>query len=136
MAEPSSPERDRRLAAQVRHGPRWAEGLDHALGRILDRSTRQRMRRYGKAVAILRQQLPAPVVERIEPVDLRAGILTLAVADGPLLAELKQHHAPALEAALVSGGTGVSKLKLVLRRRREAGDGSREPGAGSPGGGR
>jgi hypothetical protein len=116
-SKPSNPERDRGLARQARHGPRWAEGIDHVVDRLLDREARNRMRRYGKAVAVLRAHLAPEVVNRIQPVDLKAGVLTVAVPDPVLLSELSQHHSAGLQEAMVKAGSGISKVRFVLRKR-------------------
>ena len=115
---PSGPERDRRQAQRHRQGPRWAEPLGDVLDSVLDREALARMRRFGRVAGALTRTLPAKAVGKVRPVDLRAGTLTLEVDDSPLLAELRQHHAHAVQAELASAGTGVSRVQWRLARRR------------------
>lgn len=114
---PPGPERDRALARQPRNRPRYAEAVGDLVDAVVDDEARRRMRRFGKAVAALKTVLPAAALARVRPVDLRAGTLTLAVEDGPLLAELRQHHHHALLAALVAAGSGVTDVRWRLARR-------------------
>lgn len=116
LATMDSPERDRWVARQVRHGPRRAQGVGDLVDAVLNREERNRMRRYGKAVAVLRAHLPAAVHARIRPVDLRGGVLTVAVKDSVLLSEMTQHHAAGLQQALVAAGTGISRVRFIVRR--------------------
>jgi hypothetical protein len=115
MAEHSNPGRDRHLAAQHRIGPRWADPIEKSLEKILDRNTRNRMRRYAKAVEVIRAQVPESVFTQIELVDCKAGVLTIAISAGPLLAEFSQHYAAGLQSALVAAGTGISRLRCIRR---------------------
>jgi len=76
------------------------------------------MRRFGRVAGALTKALPAKALGKVRPVDLRAGTLTLEVDDSPLLAELRQHHAHALQVELAAAGTGVSRVQWRLARRR------------------
>lgn len=76
----------------------------------------QRLRRFQRVNGALRGALGAAQLARITPVQLKGGVLTIEVADSPLLAELRQHHAQLLLAALAAAGTGVSRVQLRLAR--------------------
>lgn len=111
-----SPERDRWLARQPRMVPRRVADLGSVVDDVLGKAERNRMRRYGKAVALLRQHLPDHYAVRVRPVDLRGGVMTVAVKDAILLSELTQHHAAGLQQALIAGGTGVTRVRFIVRR--------------------
>lgn len=113
---PPSPERDRTLAARVRHGPRGAIPVSEVLDRVLDREALARMRRFGRVAGVLRAHLSERERAKVRPVALAGGTLTLEVDDGMLLAELAQHRAPALTEALIAGGTGAIKVRFRLTR--------------------
>ena len=115
---PPGPERDRRLAQRPRQGPRYAESVADVLDDVLDREALARMRRFGRVAGALKAVLPANVLAKVRPVDLRAGTLTLEVDDSPLLAELRQHRAQELQAQLAAAGTGISRVAWRLARRR------------------
>lgn len=113
----SDPDRDRRLAGQVRHGYRRATGAGDILDRWWRGADGQRLRRMRRLGGALRSVLSEAELERIEPVSLRDGVLTLAVADSMLLSELRNHRHGVVLATLVEQGTGVSRLVYRLRRR-------------------
>lgn len=115
---PPGPERDRRLAQRPRQRPRYAETVGDVLDSVLDREAMARMRRFGRVAGALKAVLPANALAKVRPVDLRAGVLTLEVDDSPLLAELRQHRAHALQVELAAAGTGVSRVAWRLARRR------------------
>jgi hypothetical protein len=115
---PPSPERDRALAAQTRHGARRAIPVGDVLDRVLDRETLARMRRFGRVAGVLRSQLSEQERSKVRPVALTGGLLTLEVDDGTLLAELAQHRAHLIERDLVAAGTGASKVRFRLARRK------------------
>jgi hypothetical protein len=115
---PPSPERDRAMAAKVRHAPRGAIPLGEVLDRVLDRQTMARMRRFGRVAGVLRDQLSERERARVRPVALAGGTLTLEVDDGMLLAELAQHRAHAIETALVAAGTGAGKVRFRLAKAK------------------
>ena len=106
------------MAQRPRQGPRRSESVGDVLGHVLDREALARMRRFGRVAGALTRTLPANALGKVRPVDLRAGTLTLEVDDSPLLAELRQHHAHALQVELAAAGTGVSRVQWRLARRR------------------
>lgn len=116
---PPSPERDRRIASRVRQGFRGAVPVGDVLDSVLDRETLARMRRFGRVAGVLRAQLSQAERDKVRPVTLAGGTLTLEVDDGLLLAELAQHRAHAIEAALVAAGTGAGKVRFRLARGRK-----------------
>jgi hypothetical protein len=111
------PERDRRLAAQARHGRRAAEPLADTVGGFLGSEEMARIRRFQRVAPVLRQVLGEALCARVRPLRLAGGVLTVEVADGPAMHELRQHHAHALLAALASAGTGVSRVAWRLKAR-------------------
>ncbi len=78
----------------------------------------KQMRRYTRVAAALNQTFAPEILAKLKPVALAAGVLTLEVADGPLLAELRQHRAHELQSALIATGSGVTKVIWRLRRAR------------------
>jgi hypothetical protein len=78
----------------------------------------QRLRRFQRVNGALSGALPASQLARITPIQLKGGVLTIDVADGLLLAELRQHHAQRLLAALATAGTGVSRVHLRLAKTK------------------
>lgn len=118
-AEPPSPgpERDRAIARQVRHGYRKA--LD--AGKVLDAWWRsadgQRIRRNRRLAGALRSVLSEAELDKVEPISIKQGVLTLAVADNLLLSELRNHRHGALVAQLVEQGTGIGRIVYRLKRK-------------------
>ena len=115
---PPSPERDRAVAARIRQGPRGAIPVSEVLDQVLDRETLARMRRFGRVAGVLRAHLSERERAKVRPVTLASGVVTLEVDNGLLLAELAQHRAPAIEAALIAAGTGASKVRFRLTRAK------------------
>lgn len=114
---PPGPERDRQLAGRVRHGYRRAAEV----GSILDRWWRspdgQRIRRNRRLAGALRAVLSEPELDRVEPLSIKQGVLTLGVADNLLLSELRNHRHGVLVATLVEHGTGIGRVVYRLKRR-------------------
>jgi len=120
MAEdlpPPGPERDRALARRVRHGWRRAQPAGELLRGWLRGPEGKRLRRNARVVGVLREVLSAAELDKVEPLAIRQGVLTLGVADNVLLSELRNHRHGALTAALVAGGTGVGRVVFRLQRR-------------------
>lgn len=113
----SDPDRDRRLAARARHGWRHAEGLGDAIDDFRHSAEFAAMRRFTRVHDALRAALPGHAHAKVRATALKAGTLTLEVADGVLLAELRAHHARAVIAALAAGGTGATRLIWRVARR-------------------
>lgn len=76
----------------------------------------RRLRRFQRVAGALKSVLDERRLARLKPVHLASGTLTIEVADGPLLAEMRQHHHHAVLAALAAHGTGVSRLVWRLAR--------------------
>jgi len=113
---PPGPDRDRILARRVRYGPRFAKEA----GRVLDGWWRgpdgQRIRRNRRVAGALRSILSQAELDKVEPVAIKQGVMTLAVADNLLLSELRNHRHGALVAALVEQGTGIGRVVYRLKR--------------------
>ena len=113
---PSGPARDRYLARQVRHGPRFAKEA----GRLVETWWRgpdgQRIRRNRRLAGAMKHALSDAELEKVEPVTIKQGVLTLAVSDNLLLSELRNHRHGALIAALVEHGTRISRIVYRLKR--------------------
>jgi predicted nucleic acid-binding Zn ribbon protein len=78
----------------------------------------QRLRRFQRVATALAEVLSSTQTAKIKPVQLRGGVLTIDVFEGLLLAELRQHHAHRLLAALAAAGTGVSRVVLRLAKTK------------------
>ncbi len=115
---PPGPDRDRTLAARPRNRPRYAEPLADLAGSFMKSEEIQRLRRFQRAAGALKATLTEKQRARIKPILLSGGQLTIEVADGPLLAELRQHVEHALLAALAAEGTGISRIAWRLMRSR------------------
>jgi predicted nucleic acid-binding Zn ribbon protein len=113
---PPGPERDRALAARPKLGGRWATPLGDVVGALMKSEEVQRMRRFQRVNGALKDCLPEGHRAKLKPTQLRGGVLTIDVADGLLLAELRQHHTHAVIAALAAAGTGVSRVVWRLER--------------------
>jgi hypothetical protein len=109
------PERDRRLARQVRYGPRWPQSLSELAERWERSPEARNARRCAKATGILRERLPA-LATRVRLAGLAGGVLTLEAADHLALHELKTIHAHDLLTAFAQGGCAVHRLAFRLRR--------------------
>lgn len=109
--------RDRQLAAQARYGPRRAVALADALDDFRGSAEYGAMRRFARVNGAIAAVLPAAASGRVRPLALRSGVLTLEVADGVLLAELRATIARRLLVSLAAAGTGVSRLAWRVARR-------------------
>lgn len=115
---PANPQRDRDLAAQPHYGPRRAVPLSAIVGELMKSEEIQRLRRFQRVNGALAKALPSAQLAKITPVQLKGGVLTIDVADGLLLAELRQHHAHHLLEVLAAAGTGVSRVHLRLTKTK------------------
>ena len=113
----SDPERDRRIANQVRYGPRWADSAGSVLDHWWRSADGQRIRRNRRLADALRAVLSEGELDRVEPLAIRQGVLTLGVADNLLLSELRNHRHGLLVATLVERGTGIGRVVYRLQRR-------------------
>jgi hypothetical protein len=113
----STPDRDRRLAAQPRDGWRRAAPLGNVVEDFRHSPEFAAMRRFTRVNTALREALPAHAHGKVKAVNMRAGTLTLEVADGVLLAELRTMSARRILEALAAGGTGATRLIWRVARR-------------------
>jgi hypothetical protein len=104
------PARDRALAQKPRQRPRVPISLGEVVGALMKSEDIQRMRRFQHVRAALRSCLPERYLTRLTPIQLKAGVLTVEVADGLLLTEVRQHYASRIEQALAQAGTGISRV--------------------------
>lgn len=111
------PERDRRLAARARSFPARAVPLGNEIAAFRASPEFAAMRRFARVNAVLRETLPEMAQGKVRAVILKGGVLTLEVADGILLAELRSTAARRLTAALAAAGTGATRLAWRVARR-------------------
>lgn len=114
----SNPDRDRRLAGRPRYRYRAANALGEEIEALLGSETFRRLRRFQKVTDALKGVLGDTVLAKLKPVRLQAGILTIEVADGPLLAELRQHRERVVLQALAHAGTGVTGVLWRITRSK------------------
>ncbi len=108
--------RDRELARQPRYGGSRVESFDHLVKGFLTSEEVARMKRFGRVRGALDKVLSATEAPKVQPVRLVQGQLTLEVADGILLAELRSHRQTALLEALAADRTGVTRLVWRLKK--------------------
>lgn len=113
----SDPERDRILAARQRTGWRRAEPLAEAVGDFRASPEFAALRRFTRVNSALKAALPANAQGKVRAVAMQSGTLTLEVADGVLLAELRSTCARRIVEALAAGGTGATRLIWRVARR-------------------
>ena len=113
----SNPARDRALAARPRHGFRNAVGIEAMAQQFLKSQSMRDAKRFQRVIGVLRRELGPELAQHVTPHALRAGTLTLVVADSILLAELRNHlHHNILEACVVAGA-GVTEIIYRVARR-------------------
>ncbi len=113
----SDPERDRALAAKPRDGWRRAAPLGNVVEDFRHSPEFAAMRRFTRVNSALKEALPAQAQGKVKAVAMRAGTLTLEVADGVLLAELRTTCTRRIQDALAAGGTGATRLIWRVARR-------------------
>jgi hypothetical protein len=113
----SNPERDRALAARPRDGWRRAAPLGNVVEDFRHSPEFAAMRRFTRVNTALKEALPERAQGRVKAIAMRAGTLTLEVADGVLLAELRTTCARRILDALAAGGTGATRLIWRVARR-------------------
>jgi hypothetical protein len=74
----------------------------------------QRIRRNRQLAEVMHRLFSDAELGRIKALSRRGGTLTLAVADGPLLAEIKQFRHEQLMRALEAAGCAVKRIVLRL----------------------
>ena len=114
----SNPDRDRRLAGRPRYRFRSANPLADEIQDLLGSETFRRLKRFQKVTDALKSSLGAVILAKLKPVRLQAGVLTIEVLDGPLLAELRQHRERAVLQALAHAGTGVTDVQWRIARSK------------------
>jgi hypothetical protein len=112
------PDRDRRLAAKPRYGYRAAQPLGNEIEHLLGSETFRRLKRFQKVTDALKLAVGGERLAKLKPVRLQAGVLTIEVVDGPLLAELRQHQERAVLQALAKAGTGVTAVSWRIARAK------------------
>lgn len=113
----SDPDRDRRLASRPRDGWRRADALGSEVEGFRRSPEFAAMRRFARIHSALHEALPERARGKVRAVGMRGGVLTLEVADGVLLAELRSTAVRPLLAALTAAGTGASRLAWRVARR-------------------
>jgi len=113
----SDPDRDRRLAAKPRQGWRRAEPLGNVVEDFRHSPEFAAMRRFTRVNTALKAALPEGVHGKVKAIAMRAGTLTLEVADGVLLAELRTTCTRRILDSLAAGGTGATRLIWRVARR-------------------
>lgn len=124
----SNPERDRRLAGRARYRYRAANALGDEIESLLGSETFRRLKRFQKVTDALKAALGDQLLPKLKPTRIQAGVLTIEVLDGPLLAELRQHRERAVLQALAQAGTGVTDILWRIARSRS----SNRPGTRPP----
>ena len=112
------PERDRRLAAKPRYRFRAAQPLGNEIEYLLGSETFRRLKRFQKVTDALKTAVGASILAKLKPVRMQAGVLTIEVTDGPLLAELRQHHERKVLQSLTLAGTGVTQVTWRIARSK------------------
>ena len=113
----STPERDRALAAKPRDGWRRASPLGNLVEDFRHSPEFAAMKRFTRVNTALKQALPANIHGKVRAIAMRTGTLTLEVADGVLLAELRTTATRRILEALAAGGTGATRLIWRVARR-------------------
>ncbi|MEK7415801.1 MAG: DciA family protein [Planctomycetota bacterium] len=111
------PDRDRQLAAQPRDGYRAAALLGETLAQLRASKEYASMRRFARVHGALERALPATAHGKVRAIGLRDGVLTLEVANGVLLAELRSTCARRLLSEFATARTGISRLTWRVARR-------------------
>ena len=115
---PPGPERDRELARRPRYRRRTAAPVADLVQSLLSGEAAARMRRFARVATAMNRVLDERTRARVRPVTLAAGVLTMEVTDGTLLAELRQHRDHELRAALVAAGAGVERIVWRVRKSK------------------
>ncbi|HYE08413.1 MAG TPA: DciA family protein [Planctomycetota bacterium] len=113
---PPGPERDRDVARRPRNRARRPAAVGDVVEALVGGEAAARMRRFTKVAGVLNRFFDERVRARLRPVALAGGVLTLEIADGTLMSELRQHRDHELQAALVAAGTGVSRVVWRVAR--------------------
>ncbi len=114
----SNPDRDRRLAGRPRYRYRAANPLGDEIQDLLGSETFRRLKRFQKVTDALKSAVGEALLAKLKPVRLQAGVLTIEVVDGPLLAELRQHRERTVLQALAHAGTGVTAVQWRIARSK------------------
>jgi len=106
----NDPERDRRLAARPRDSFRKVQPVEDLVASFMSSEAIRRMKRMKAISAALYEVLSPAQVAKVHPQTLREDTLTIAVDDGVLLSELRNHRQAALLAALAKHKTGAARI--------------------------
>lgn len=116
----SDPERDRRLAHQVRHGPRHASEVGDLVAQWMKGPEAKRLARLRHVADALAAVLDPDILLKVRPVSVQTGTLVLEVDDHLLMAELRNHHQHRIVKALVDHGTGLNRMQWRLAGGRRS----------------
>lgn len=111
------PERDRQLAAQPHPGYRRPAELGETVKLLRASPEYAAMRRFARVHGVLMRALPPTAQGKVKAVAMRDGAITLEVADGVLLSELRSTCVRRLLAEFAAAGTGISRLTWRVARR-------------------
>lgn len=114
----STPERDRWLASQPRMSARHAAGIDREIDNWMRGPEARRLKRYRHIVDAIRAALGDQIAEKVKPIEVRKGTLTVSVPDAVLLSELKNHRYQDLVGQLVARGTGIGSVRFRTERTK------------------
>lgn len=114
---PPSPERDRALARKPRLGFRKAEGIDSLVRGFLSSDEVRQMKRFAAVRGALAETLTEKELAKVKPISIAAGVLSMEVADGVLLGELRNHRNHDLLSALAEAGTTVTRIAWRLAKK-------------------
>lgn len=123
----NDPERDRRLAARPRDTFRKVQPVEDLVAAFMSSEAIRRMKRMKAISAALYEVLTPTQIVKVHPQTLKDDTLTIAVEDGVLLSELRNHRQAALLAALAKHKTGAARIiwRTVAAPPRQRASGQR-----------
>jgi hypothetical protein len=116
MAYQPDPDRDRQEASRLHQGSRQPLPVGKLVGDWCRSPEYRRLQRLRKVRLALIEVLGEDLAARVQPVAFGSTGLTLEVADGMLLAELRNHIHHELLGALADHGVGTQEIRYRLRR--------------------
>ena len=105
------------MARKPRLGFRKAEGIDSLVRGFLSSDEVRQMKRFAAVRGALAEALSEKELLKVKPISIAAGVLTMEVADGVLLGELRNHRNHDLLSALAEGGTAVTRIAWRLAKK-------------------
>ena len=75
------------------------------------------MKRFAAVRGALAEALTEKELAKVKPISIAAGVLTMEVADGVLLGELRNHRNHDLLSALAEAGTTVTRIAWRLAKK-------------------